>query len=62
MFGPGPSEEINVDAREARLEKPDLRESQARFENQIDRSHETADHDRNPGAWQRLKRWFSARL
>ena len=44
MFGPGPTEEINVEAKQARMEQPaDPHDSQAQYETKLDRERAAAE-------------------
>lgn len=62
MFGSGPTEEIQVEAKLAREKPLDEHASQARYEEQLDHDHAAPDEGHSPGLWQRLTRWFSARF
>ena len=63
MFGPGPTEEINVEAKQARMEQPaDPHDSQAQYEAKLDRDRAAAEEGHGPGPLERLKRWFSDRF
>ncbi|HEY7025269.1 MAG TPA: hypothetical protein VH371_09945 [Candidatus Limnocylindrales bacterium] len=62
MFGSGPSEEIRLESKTVQQQPPDPQESQARFDEHLDREHDETTHGRQPSTVERLKQWFSARF
>ena len=62
MFGKGPSEEINLEAKRAEFAPPDEQVSVGRYDRQIDRKQVPGAVGTRPTPLDRLKRWFSDRF
>lgn len=62
MFGPGPSEEINVEAKMAREKPVDEQASQARYDEKLDHDRSDTANVQRPSLVTRFKRWLAARF
>jgi hypothetical protein len=60
VFGSGPTEDIQVEAKLAREKPLDEHASQARYDEQLDHELAVPDEGHSPGLWERLSKWLSA--